>query len=70
MSDELLVRRDGAIATIVFNRPAARNAFTPEMSLAFGARLRELRDDESLRVLVLTGAGDAFSAGADLKAMG
>ena len=64
------VERDGAIATIVFDRPESRNAFTPEMSLAFGATLRELRDDESLRVLVLTGAGDAFSAGADLKAMG
>ena len=70
MSEGIRVERDGPVATIVFDRPESRNAFTPEMSLAFGARLRELRDDESLRVLVLTGAGDAFSAGADLKAMG
>jgi 2-(1,2-epoxy-1,2-dihydrophenyl)acetyl-CoA isomerase len=69
-SEGLRLERDGAIATLVFDRPEARNAFTPEMSLAFGARLRELRDDESLRVLVLTGAGDAFSSGADVKAMG
>jgi len=67
--DELLIERDGPVATIRINRPEAMNAFTPEMSLAFAERLAELRVDDAVRVLILTGTGRAFSAGADLKAL-
>ena len=69
MSEELIVERDGAVATLRFNRPDALNAFTPEMNVRLGELLRSLRDDETVSVLVLTGTGRAFSSGADLKAL-
>jgi 2-(1,2-epoxy-1,2-dihydrophenyl)acetyl-CoA isomerase len=58
------------IARITLNRPEALNALLPEM----GDELADLVDradaDDAVRVIVLTGAGTAFSAGADLKLMG
>ena len=65
----LLLERDGAVAIVRFNRPERLNAFTPEMNLALAELLRALGDDEAVRVIILTGAGRAFSAGADLKAL-
>jgi enoyl-CoA hydratase len=63
----LLVARDGAILTLTLNRPATRNAMSPEMLVRLGTAWREFRDDRTLRVAILTGAGDAdFSAGGDL----
>ena len=61
----LFEARDG-IAIITFNRPEKKNAVTPEMMVRMAEAWRRFRDDESLRVAVLTGAGDAFCAGADL----
>jgi 2-(1,2-epoxy-1,2-dihydrophenyl)acetyl-CoA isomerase len=66
---DLLLDRDGAVATVTFNRPERLNAFTPEMNLELAALLRRLRDDEATSVVVLTGKGSAFSSGADLGAM-
>jgi len=65
----IVVERDAAVAIVRFNRPERLNAFTPEMSQELFARLRELRDDEAVRVVVLTGTGRAFSSGADLEAL-
>ena len=65
----IVVLREGAVATVRFNRPEQLNAFTPEMSLELFDRLRALRDDDSVRVVVLTGTGRAFSSGADLRAL-
>ncbi len=60
----------GAVARITLNRPDKRNPIGPatcgELVHAFAA----LRDDPAVRVIVLTGAGAAFSAGGDLSAMG
>lgn len=66
-SESILVDRAGAIATITLNRPEARNAidFTTREELA-GAHA-EVETDESIRVLILTGAGGHFSAGGDVK---
>jgi len=71
MSEEHVLYEVGdGIATITLNRPEALNALLPEMN----DRLPELVDraeaDDAVRVIVLTGAGKAFSAGADLKLMG
>jgi enoyl-CoA hydratase/carnithine racemase len=65
--DELLVSGRGAVATLMFNRPAKRNAISLQMWSALPALLRELRSDPELRVLVVRGAGEeAFASGADI----
>ena len=65
--DALLARRDGGVATLTINRPARRNAITHAMWLELAARVRDLCVDPATRVIVLTGAGQDFSAGADIS---
>jgi 2-(1,2-epoxy-1,2-dihydrophenyl)acetyl-CoA isomerase len=60
----------GGIATITLNRPEALNALLPEMGDELADLVARADADENVRVIVLTGAGKAFSAGADLKLMG
>ena len=56
------------VGVITFNNPEKRNAMSLQMWEGFGAALAELRDDESVRVVVLKGAGDkAFVSGADIS---
>ena len=62
----LFETRDG-VATLTLNRPAARNALTTALFLELERALLEIEADDGVRVVVLTGAGLAFSAGADLK---
>jgi enoyl-CoA hydratase len=58
------------IATITLNRPEALNAFSKEVIEEIMHALEDVKNDENVRVVVLTGAGEkAFSAGADIKAM-
>ena len=61
------LERRGHIALVTLNRPDARNAISPEVSQEMAALLDEIEADDDLRAVVLTGAGDVFSAGADLK---
>jgi 2-(1,2-epoxy-1,2-dihydrophenyl)acetyl-CoA isomerase len=69
MSEEiLLVERDGAVAVLTLNRPRAKNALTQALTKALGAALKGAGEDPAVRAVVLTGAGGAFCAGADLKA--
>ena len=68
MSELSFDKRDG-VAVVTFNRPAKKNAFTPEMVVRLAESWMEFRDDDSLRVAVITGNGDTFSAGADLGRM-
>jgi len=65
----LIVERAGAIATITLNRPGARNALDLAMRQEMLAALDEVEADETLRVLVLTGSGEHFCAGGDVKTM-
>jgi len=62
----ILQTRDGDVVTLTFNDPARLNAMTQAMGEAFSAAIAGLADDTSLRAVVLTGAGRAFSAGGDL----
>lgn len=62
----LLEVRDG-IATVTLNRPDKLNAYTTEMGEEVVAVFRRLRDDPSVRVVLLTGAGRGFCAGVDLE---
>jgi 2-(1,2-epoxy-1,2-dihydrophenyl)acetyl-CoA isomerase len=64
------MRKDGAVAVVTITQPAKKNALSFEMRKALAARFRELADDDSVRAVVLTGAGDAFCSGADVEAMG
>ncbi len=66
--DTLLLEKDGAIGWIVFNQPEKRNAVSQEMWEAMPGHVRELAEDDKIRVVVLRGAGDrAFVAGADIS---
>jgi enoyl-CoA hydratase len=66
--DEVLVSRDGAIVTLTFNRPEARNAMTWGMYQRLYEVCEEVDADDSIRVLVLKGAGGkAFVAGTDIS---
>lgn len=63
----LLVDKQDGIITLTMNRPAAKNALSPQMIVKLSAAWHEFRDDPSLRVAILTGAGrEDFSAGGDL----
>lgn len=67
MSDPaVLVDRDGPIATVTLNRPDKRNAFNPEMLCRLADTWDMVDADPEIRVVILTGAGGDFSAGADL----
>ena len=67
MSDDLLLRRDGHIATITFNREAKLNALTREMWAELGQAVGALSAEEELRCIVLRGAGTkSFSPGNDI----
>jgi enoyl-CoA hydratase len=55
------------IALLTLNRPEARNAISPEVSQTMATLLDEIEADSNLRTVVLTGRGEVFSAGADLK---
>ena len=63
-----LYEKSQGIATITINRPEVRNALNEETILEILSRLEDAKGDETIRVIVVTGAGDrAFSAGADIK---
>jgi enoyl-CoA hydratase/carnithine racemase len=68
MSDDILVERDGGIATVVFNRPKMRNAISLAMWAEISRLMDELSKDDAVRAIVLRGAGrDAFASGADIS---
>jgi trans-feruloyl-CoA hydratase/vanillin synthase len=63
----ILVDKKEGVATITFNRPEKKNAMSPQLHLDMVQALTDLEDDDEVRVLVITGAGEAFCAGQDLK---
>jgi enoyl-CoA hydratase/carnithine racemase len=67
MSDTLLTSLDAGVLTLTFNRPQKKNAFTGEMYDAAARALLDADANDAVRVVVLTGAGGAFTAGNDLK---
>ncbi len=67
--ETVLVERHGAVAVVSLNRPDKLNSFHGPLRRELLLAVREVNDDDSVRVVVLTGAGRAFSAGADLADM-
>ena len=69
--DTIIVEIEGGIATVTMNRPHAMNALSADLRRALAAVMRRLEADDSVRVVILTGAGGrAFTAGLDLKELG
>ncbi len=66
----LEVSKSNSIATLTMNRPEARNALSMEMRSQLRDALHEIERDDTVRCVVLTGAGDHFMAGGDVKGMG
>src|SRR5579883_1544978 len=65
--EHLLVQQDGAVLTVTMNRPEVLNAINDSLLDGLGEVMEEAARDESVRCVVLTGAGRAFGAGADLR---
>jgi len=66
-NDTVLVETDGGICRITLNRPQSLNAINPDMARALRQITGEIRDDASIRVVVLEGIGNHFMAGGDVK---
>jgi len=67
VADELISRADGPAWRLTINRPARRNALTPELAAALAREIERLGASDSIRVILLEGAGGHFSAGLDLR---
>ena len=65
----VLSSRDGAVAVLTLNRPERMNGWTGELEARYFDLLAELGADDDVRAIVLTGAGRAFCAGADMAAL-
>ena len=66
----VLIDRNDGIATVTLNRPEALNALSSGLRAALVAAFDELREDPQIEVVILTGAGRAFTVGLDLKELG
>ena len=69
-SKDVLVETENAIMNIMLNRPDSLNAFSLGMFLDLKAALDRAKQDDGIRVVVLSGKGRAFCAGGDVKGMG
>lgn len=69
MSDVVLTSTEDSVLVITLNRPESLNAMTPEMLDTLAAVAAKAADDPAVRCVVITGAGRAFCAGGDVKAM-
>jgi methylglutaconyl-CoA hydratase len=63
------IHHHGPVATVILNRPESHNAFNPEMIEALTAGFQDLGQRDDVRVIVLTGSGRSFCAGADVSYM-
>lgn len=62
----ILLKKEEGIATVTLNRPDKLNALTPQMRVEMRKAFEDVAEDEGVRVLILTGAGRGFCAGADI----
>ena len=64
--DTLLLSVSGNVATLLMNRPTSRNAFNPQMRHDMLTAIKQVEQDESIRIVIVSGEGESFSAGQDL----
>ena len=67
MSNTIIYEKVDGVAKITLNRPEVYNSFNKEMALAVQDAIKDCEEDKTVRVVILTGAGKAFSAGQDLN---
>ncbi len=65
----VLIEKEDGIATLTLNRPEKMNSLIPLMRVEIRHALEDVDKDDTIRVLILTGAGHAFCAGADLASV-
>src|SRR3989475_6577573 len=65
--ESLLYHEEKGIARIIFNRPEALNAMTKDLLQQLTSLLDKIKIDDTVKAVIITGAGEAFSAGADIK---
>ena len=65
--ETILIEKGEGITWVIFNRPDKRNAMSPQLHLDMDDALDDLSTDEETDILVVTGAGEAFSAGQDIR---
>lgn len=65
--ETVLVEKENGVVTVTLNRPKKKNCMSPKMHMEMVEVLNSIKRDKGNRVLVITGAGDAFCAGQDLK---
>src|SRR3954465_1001455 len=65
--ETIKIEREGGITWVILNRPDKRNAMSPHLHLDMDDALDELSPDEQTEVLIITGAGEAFCAGQDIR---
>ena len=63
----IILQKEGEIAILTFNRPEALNALNNQTRSEFREAMNEIREDDTVKVVILAGAGRAFIAGSDLK---
>ena len=68
-TEHLIAKIENNVGYLIMNRPEARNAMSSEMNGALQEKIAEFELDEEVRCVVLTGAGNAFCAGGDVKGM-
>ncbi len=65
----IIVERKVRVGVVTINRPEVKNAFDEATRVEFRTAMKELRNDKAIRVIIVTGTGDSFSTGQDLKSM-
>ena len=68
-SDSVLLQIENGVATVTLNQPEVRNALTPELRTSFREIIASLEFNNDARCIVITGAGDHFMSGGDIRSM-
>jgi 2-(1,2-epoxy-1,2-dihydrophenyl)acetyl-CoA isomerase len=65
--EDILLEKDGGIALLVLNRPDRLNSFTTKMYRELSNRMNQIKKDDEIKVVIITGAGKGFCAGSDVS---
>ena len=69
-TNQLLAQKRAGVGVITLSRPKAKNALSPKLSPALRKMIQKMGEDDEVGAVIITGAGEAFCAGGDVKGMG